>query len=112
MRREDESLLRKETNYFLNQFGVDEKSILNSIENYHVTNNLSIDRTHDIQEGIAHGDLFYILKLLITDKKIISVQYLNLKMNSMFYTIKHSRNEPPLLNNDVLSHNKIKMSAY
>ena len=79
---------------FINQHGVDELSILNKIKNYHTINNLSVDRMHDILEEVAHDDLLLIFNILMKDKKLILIEYLNLKMNSTFYTPKHARNKP------------------
>ena len=47
---------------------------------------------HDILEEVAHDDLHLILNFLMKDKKLILIEYLNLKMSSTLYTPNHARN--------------------
>lgn len=66
------NLLRDEQNYAkdlaldkVSLTGIKESSILNSINSFHVTNNLAVDAMHDLFEGICHYDMCHIITKLI-----------------------------------------------
>ena len=81
--QEDVALLRNRVNYAedvtlndASSTGVKFECPLNSIPEFHVTENIVFDIMHDILEGIANFGMCAILKTL-TDNKIITVQNLN-----------------------------------
>lgn len=63
---------------------VRENSILNEIRTFHVTENFSVNITHDLFEGVCHYDLCQILLRLI-ENNIISLDTLNYRKNMFTY---------------------------
>lgn len=57
--------------------GIKENLVWNMLTNFHVTENLSIDSTHDVLEGICHYDLLAIFHQFIMVDKYFTLHQLN-----------------------------------
>jgi hypothetical protein len=79
--------------------GIKEDSIFNQIPNFHLTTNLSVDRMHDIDEGVAKYDAYFLIKVFVT-RKFFTLEDLNLKMGIFNYSPRYSKNRPPLIDID------------
>ncbi|XP_016663981.2 uncharacterized protein LOC107885069, partial [Acyrthosiphon pisum] len=94
--------------------GIKELCIWNSIESFHVVNNLSVDLMHDLLEGVCNYDMSGILRSFILDSKYFSVETLNSKIQLFDYGPIEIRNRPPLISEQALKSTKsmaCKMSA-
>lgn len=68
------SMIRSITNYEVNVFGIQENCIFNTIPNFHVTKNFSVDPMYDILEGICRYDIGKILNNLINENKFLTLE--------------------------------------
>lgn len=89
--------------------GINENSIWNSLTNFHVTENFSVDCMHDILEGVAHYDLFVIFQYCVTKNKYFSIELLNRRIE--MFNFGPFIKQPPLFNTDCLTKNKFKFSS-
>ncbi|XP_075167495.1 uncharacterized protein LOC142239588 [Haematobia irritans] len=111
---ENVNCLRSRENYledistFPHSFGIKENSIFNHLEGFHVVENNCIDLMHDILEGVAHYDLAIIFRQICLDKKLITIQILNKRIETFDFGVD---SRPPYLDKDCLSKSKFKMSA-
>jgi hypothetical protein len=76
--------------------GIKEESIFNEIPNFHVTKNLSVDRMHDIDEGVAKYDALFLIKMFVM-KSFFTLEDLNLKISTFNYSPRYLKNKPPLI---------------
>jgi hypothetical protein len=113
---ENEKLLRNKSNYrkdiMTNNYkltGIKEESIFNSLLDFHVTQNPSIDIMHDLREGVDHYILMLILKSFIP--KYLTVEDLNYKLSNLNLSPIHRNNKPPLIDNDFAKNQKFKFTA-
>lgn len=90
--------------------GVKEPCVWHKLPDFHLTSNFAVDIIHDIFEGICTYDLTALLRTLIIDYKLFSLDSLNSRMKSFNYGKFENSNIPPLINPEHLK-NKIKMSA-
>ena len=65
--------------------GINNESIFNTIEQFHVTHNFSLDFMHLFPEGILHYDLSHILKYYIFNLKLFTLDELNRRKNVFNY---------------------------
>lgn len=89
MCNQDDTLLRDETNYGedlelneVSQTGVKEKSCWSGLHNFSLFDHVAVDLLHDVLEGVCRYTMSYVIKYLIRDVKIISLEILNKKINS------------------------------
>lgn len=85
---EDQSLLRDTDNYQADLHennksgtGVREKTVLNDLHFFHVTDNVAPDIMHDILEGVGSVEVKLILNSLIEEKHV-SLDTLNYRITS------------------------------
>ena len=86
---EDDTLLRTidELDVLKNdvyETGIKEKCIFNSIKNFHITENMCVDVTHDLCEGIGAYTIEKVLESLI-QTKVISLEIINNRIDSFPY---------------------------
>uniref|UniRef100_A0ABD2X0W6 Uncharacterized protein n=1 Tax=Trichogramma kaykai TaxID=54128 RepID=A0ABD2X0W6_9HYME len=74
-RRDDYDLDAKIKN--VNESRIREACIFHEIQNFHITENTSIDILHDFLEGVCSYDIHQILKVFTFDKKIFELNDLN-----------------------------------
>lgn len=90
--------------------GIKETCIFNDIENFHVTDNFSVDIMHDILEGVAHYDLLRILKQFIYIDQFFDIKFFNNRISSL--DLATSSNKPPEIKEEtLLSGTKLRYSA-
>ena len=84
MTTEDSTLMRTNENYSLDvlqsdfkQTGIYQESILNSITNFHVTKNYSVDIMHDLFEGVCHFNICHIINYYIETIQLFTLKELN-----------------------------------
>ena len=75
-------------------FGISRNSLLNELEEFHVTSGLPPDIMHDIFEGVAVVELHCLLSALIKDHKLFSLAQLNNKIKKFPYGIPDRNNKP------------------
>lgn len=114
---QDDILMRTIENYesdvLLNDIsktGIKESCIFNSLKNFHVTKNFSVDLMHDLLEGVCHYDIILILNYLIRDKKYFSLDTINYMLQVFNYG-EGFGNKPPLISADFYKKSKLQMSA-
>ncbi|KYN22123.1 hypothetical protein ALC57_05487 [Trachymyrmex cornetzi] len=111
---ENISELRTQENYLSHlrnqSFGIQEECIFNSISNFHVIDNVSVDPMHDILEGICRYDLAKILRYFIDEKQFFTLEILN-KRILFFDHISSNKNIPPNLSCESIKKGMIILSA-
>lgn len=90
--------------------GIKESCIWHRLSDYHVTNNYAVDVMHDLLEGVCVFDITALLRSLIVNYKLFSLETLNNRIASFHYGHSDSLNTPQPLSMEQL-HSKIKMSA-
>lgn len=90
-------------------FGVKENSILNSLDNFHTAENFCVDIMHDLLEGVCHYDILLILKKLVLEKQLLSIELLNKRIE--LFDFGPNNVKPPLFDTDCLSKTKFKLTA-
>lgn len=76
-------------------YGLNERSPLNSINDFHVANGqLPQDIMHVIYEGVLPLNLRLLLKKLVCDEHRLTIDTLNERMKSFSYGRNESRNKP------------------
>lgn len=97
---EDPNLMRNKTNYSADlqkheckSTGIVELCVFHQLQDFHVTQNVSVDVLHDILEGICQYDLGQILYTLIKTKKCLKLTELNLLTKGFEYG--PNKNMPP-----------------
>ena len=100
LRVEDETLLRTIDTYELDilkndvyETGIKEKCIFNNIKNLHITENMCVDVTHDLCEGIGAYTIEKVLESLIPTK-VISLEIINNRIDSFPYNDTEKSNKP------------------
>ena len=78
----------------LSETGVAGPLFLNDLEYFHVTQNYTLDIMHDLLEGVCPYELKLVLKVLIRDKKYISLDILNERIRSFNYGYSESGSKP------------------
>lgn len=113
-------LLRTRENYDeycekpnLKDSGIKERCVFNSVDGFHVCENMCLDILHDIFEGCAKDAMLKICNDLIYDKKFFSLDFLNGRLQSISQDIKFDSNRVPPIQKEHLTgkKRKLKMSA-
>ncbi|CAH1106834.1 unnamed protein product [Psylliodes chrysocephalus] len=109
-------LLRNKTNYssdlLINNAyltGIRFNPILNNIELFHVTENYSVDITHDIFEGVGNYIMSYLLFEFIIVSKFFSIDILNTRLK--YFEFDSGHNKPPLITIENVKNKHLRMSA-
>ncbi|XP_023318087.1 uncharacterized protein LOC111694374 [Trichogramma pretiosum] len=115
---EVKSKIRKRDDYDLdakiknvNESGIREACIFHEIQNFHITENTSIDILHDFLEGVCSYDIHQILKVFIFDKKIFKLNDLNEQIECFEYKHTGCNKPPPIKENHLKQRFNLKMSA-
>lgn len=117
MTKEDTTELRSKEEYEkdvqkcnFSETGIKEACIFNELKEYHVCQNQSVDKMHDVDEGLSNYVMAKILLKLIEEEHF-SIDYVNNALNSIDFGFE-SANVPLNISIDyVKSHNRLKMSA-
>jgi len=116
---ECDQLLRTKEQYSIDivtpnpkESGIKEECVFNSIENYHFLENVSVDAMHDFLEGLCLYVLESLLFTFVFVKKYLTVENVNMKIESLQYNGESLVNKPPIISATRLK-NKLglKMSA-
>ncbi|XP_055704422.1 uncharacterized protein LOC129802539 isoform X1 [Phlebotomus papatasi] len=116
--REIPSKLRDRSNYneciqedTLKESGIRENSVFNSLNSFHVTDNISNDIMHDLYLGVCKYDLCHVLNYFIFEKKYFTLDELNDRKQNFPYGTYFSNNKSsPIRKNDITKKN-LKMNA-
>lgn len=115
--QQNDNKMRNRTNYkedlnvnSICKTGIKQPCIFNEITSFHVTENFSVDISHDIFEGIALFDMTEILYQIIMIDKLFTVETFNMRLK-YFNFGKQNINKPPLLTIDNIKRKKINMSC-
>ena len=120
MTAENKNKIRTEVNYESDleikdssRTGIKEPCVFHKIDGFHIAHNISADIMHDVFEGVANYCLVNILKDFISDKRypLFTLDVLNDRIELFDYGILEKSNKPPLISEDHIKANKIKMSA-
>jgi len=77
-------------------FGINNRSVLNSIPNFHVANGqMPQDIMHILFEGVVPFEIKLMLKAFIYEKHYFDLSILNSRISSFVYGRNESRTKPP-----------------
>lgn len=102
----DPNLMRKKQNYDEDiqlwqaehqSTGIKDICVWHELSNFHLVNNYAVDAMHDLLEGICVYDITFLLRTLIIDLHLFSLEVLNNKINSFHYGYIDNINKPPNL---------------
>jgi len=91
--------------------GIKADSCLNSLEYFHITDNVCVDIMHDILEGVAPLEIKLMLQHFIYEQKLFTLDQLNDRMKSFDYGVTNAKNKPSAIHNLRTSENPIKQNA-
>jgi hypothetical protein len=80
-------------------YGVKRQSALNDSKFFHVVDGLPSDIMHDILEGVLPRHVKIMLKKLIHEEKMFTLQELNNRISKFPYGLSDSTNKPSSINN-------------
>ena len=116
--KEEEKLLRTRSNYESDlkindssRTGIKEKCVFHQIEDFHITENQSVDMMHDFLEGVCTYDLHAIISELIFTKKYFTLEILNARIKSFNYGNENTNKPPEIELNTLKGNLTLKMSA-
>ncbi|KAL7293439.1 hypothetical protein TKK_0011840 [Trichogramma kaykai] len=95
----------------IDESGLEEPCFFHNIDNFHITENSSVDVCHDFLEGVCSYDLHAILKSLIHDKQLFPLEDFNELIKSFDYSLTHCNNPPEILPHHFQTRSNLKMSA-
>ena len=77
-------------------YGINERSVLNDINHYHVSNSqMPQDVMHILFEGVIPKEVKLMLNMFINDKKYFTLQFLNERIRCFSYGRSEAKNKPP-----------------
>ena len=91
--------------------GIKEDSCLNSLNYFHVTENICVDVMHDILEGISLIEVKLMLKHFIFEEKLFTLEQFNDRLRSFDYGFANEKNKPTVILNLRTAQNPIKQTA-
>lgn len=100
---EDASLLRTRENYdqdvklSYSETGIKETCVFHDIDDFHITENVSVDIMHDLLEGICGYVLRYLLYTFIHVKKYFTLDILNLRIQNFNFNDNERSSKPPII---------------
>jgi len=101
---EDKSLFRNADNYAadlvtnnVSETGIKGDAIWNEIPNFHVTHNCACDIMHDLFEGVCNYDMRHIIHYLVNERKFLSFEVLNSRIQCFDYGLEEASNKPPII---------------
>lgn len=103
MTKQDDSLMRNIENYSndiereLSETGISRDSLLNSIPDYHVTENYFVDAMHDTAEGVASFGMLAVINYFVSHK-VLSIDVINERIK-LFPYMDISNVPPPVTKN-------------
>lgn len=75
-------------------YGLQRNSLLNTSKFFHVTDGLSPDIMHDVLEGCLQYEIKELLKYLILEKRLFTLDYINNRIEHFPYFYVDSTNKP------------------
>lgn len=116
---ESESLLRNCQNYEeaikqddSSKSGIKERCVFNKVDNFNVTENLTVDIMHDVLEGVGKYVMQSLLYTFIFIKQYFTLEDLNRAFQNFDYgSFDKSNKPPPILFNRIKNKMSLKMSA-
>ena len=117
--KEDESKLRTKCNYEsdisqvdVKLSGIEEKCLFHKFDNFHVTENITVDVMHDLLEGICQYIMTLIIYTYVIEKKLFSLETLNSRIQNFCYgSIEKSNKPEPITMHRLTQKLSLKMSA-
>lgn len=113
--KEDKDLLRDCDNYNEDcsnkSHGIVEPCVFNKLLDFNFIESPSIDPMHDILEGVVRFVMIELLDQLIKNEPDFSIPILNKQILEFDFPFPHSKNKPPLINNDWKKSENISMQA-
>ena len=92
--------------------GRKESSVFNQIENFHITENLTVDPQHDLLQGVLRYDVPKILDNLIYKCSFFTLEDINLRLAGFNLGTNDNVNKPLALSkNQIINHYMIILSA-
>lgn len=79
--------------------GIKEDSCLNTLEYFHVTENVGVDIMHDVLEGVAPLEVKLLLHHYIFEEKLLCLEQLNERISSYDYGYSNIKNKPSVILN-------------
>ena len=92
--------------------GILRKCIFLELDDFRVTENITLDMIHDIFEGVANDTMVNILNDLIYHVKAFTLEFLNTRLENFEYGFLESSNKIPNIKKEhITTKKKLKMSA-
>ncbi|KAJ8665614.1 hypothetical protein QAD02_007276 [Eretmocerus hayati] len=92
--------------------GIKEECTLHNVNDFHITENISVDLMHDFSEGVCMFVMHNLIYPFVYVKENFTLETLNAKVAAFNYGPSEALNKPPTIVPDrVLKHDKLKMSA-
>lgn len=86
--------------------GIKSKCIFNELKSFHVVENIHVDITHDLDEGVWKKTMTCVINTLIQRKRF-DLDTLNNLIQGFYYGPSEQHNKPPLITKD---HNRIRLA--
>lgn len=95
----------------VSETGIKEESIFNTLSYFHVVNNHSVDFMHDVQEGVCHYVLLFLIKKFANTYNFFTISDLNKRIQLFNYGYQQNINKIVPISEDILKKSKLKLSA-
>lgn len=107
----DEASTLQARNSLSTAFGVNRRSVLMDLPHFDITKQLPQDIMHVLLEGVVNMHVRFFLRSIIVRRKLVTAQYINLRLKGFPYGPSHRRHEPTPLKLDNINGDKLKQKA-
>lgn len=74
--------------------GIKSDTIIHTLPNFHITENIYCDVMHDVLEGICRSVIVKVLNILVTNDKLFTLKTLNYRIKFFDHKTTHSKYLP------------------
>ena len=91
--------------------GIKHDSCLNTLKYFHVTEGVCVDIMHDVLEGVAPLEVKLLLRQLIYEDNLFTLEQLNDRISSFDYGYMNEKNKPSVILNLRTNENAVRQTA-
>ena len=91
--------------------GIKQDSCLNTLKYFHVTEGVCVDIMHDVLEGVAPLEVKLLLRQLIYEDNLFTLEQLNDRISSFDYGYMNEKNKPSVILNLRTNENAVRQTA-
>ena len=91
--------------------GIKQDSCLNTLQYFHVTEGVCVDIMHDVLEGAAPLEVKLLLRQLIYEDNLFTLEQLNDRISSFDYGYMNEKNKPSVILNLRTNENAVRQTA-